>query len=192
MNKFGLICFYICSTEIFAYPVSSDPRYVLVPISLSNFNQQPRGPLDFIGNWIQSSDFFPLELNVPDTFSSIGNTVGGWANNVGNFAQNVGSTFQGFTQNVGSGIQGLTQNVGSGIQGLTQNVGSGIQSFTQGLTQRVPFLAAIVRPPGTSTQRFVVLIPARDFVGSNTINQNFNSNDKMDFNMNPDLMEIFP
>ncbi|CAG9854204.1 unnamed protein product [Phyllotreta striolata] len=163
MIKFTSICFclYACSSEIFAFPVSaSDTKFVLVPISLSNFNSKPRGPLDFIGNWIQSSNFFPVEINVPDTFATVGGTVGGWATNLGGIAQNVGSTFQ----------------------GLTQNVGSGIQNIAQTITQRLPFLAAIVRPPGASTQRFVLLIPAQGLEGK----------DKMDFNANSELLEIFP
>ncbi|XP_057670990.1 uncharacterized protein LOC130902741 [Diorhabda carinulata] len=140
-------CFILLSSFEFnlSFPVGrSDSGLILIPLSALRLNNQPRGPLDFIGNWIQSSSFFPIEINIPDTFSAVGNTIGGWASNVGNFAQNVGST----------------------LQGVTQNVGNGIQSFAQGLTQNVPLVGAFVRPNGSATQRIFILIPQRNDRGN--------------------------
>ncbi|VEN59517.1 unnamed protein product [Callosobruchus maculatus] len=88
----------------------------------------------FIGNWIASSDWFPIEVNVPDIFNNIGSGVGNVAQTVGQFAQNMGA----------------------GIMTFTQNVGSGIQSFAQGIGQRVPFIGAIVRPSTTTGDQQVV------------------------------------
>lgn len=79
-----------------------------------------RGPFDFIGNWIQGSEWFPIEINVPDTFGAVGNAVGVVAQGVGTFAQGVGSNISGFAQNVGQGFQSLSQNVGNGFQNFAQ------------------------------------------------------------------------
>nr|CAH7713174.1 unnamed protein product [Callosobruchus chinensis] len=111
-------------------------RYVYAahpPTAFYPHTYQTRGPLQFIGNWIASSDWFPIEVNVPDIFNNIGSGVGNVAQTVGQFAQNMGT----------------------GIMTFTQNVGSGIQSFAQGIGQRVPFIGAIVRPTATVGEQVV-------------------------------------
>ncbi|CAG9826910.1 unnamed protein product [Diabrotica balteata] len=137
-------------------------KLILVLICYGPQNQQPRGPLDFIGNLIQATGLIPIEINVPDTFSAVGNTVGGWATNVGNFAQGVGTTFQGFTQNIGSGVQ----------------------NFAQGLVQRVPILGTIIRPTGGSNQRYYILVPAQNHFEPSSASQNIKT-----LNISPDLLE---
>ncbi|XP_028142174.1 uncharacterized protein LOC114336052 isoform X2 [Diabrotica virgifera virgifera] len=162
-----VLCLFYCFTKTFSMPMNNEAKVILVPISYGPQNQQSRGPLDFIGNLIQSTGLIPIEINVPDTFSSVGNTVGGWATNVGNFAQGVGTTFQGFTQNIGSGVQ----------------------NFAQGLVQRVPILGTIIRPTATggSSQRYYILVPAQNYFEPNSAGQNIKT-----LNISPDLLEVFP
>nr|CAI5867356.1 unnamed protein product [Callosobruchus analis] len=117
-------------------------RYVYATLPQATFyihHHEARGPLQFIGNWIASSDWFPIEVNVPDIFSHIGSGVG-------NVAQTVGQ---------------VAQNMGSGIMTFTQNVGSGIQSFAQGIGQRVPFIGTIVRP--TTTTNYMLVVPSQKY-----------------------------
>ncbi|KAJ8961183.1 hypothetical protein NQ318_008865 [Aromia moschata] len=144
------------------------PLYNAIP-----YQQPPqsKGPFDFLGNWIQSSDWFPVEINVPDTITGVGNGVGSFATNVGN------------------GFNTFAQNVGNGFQTFTQNVGSGFQSFTQNLAQRIPILAVIVRP--NSPPRYFLMLPA-----GNMNNNGGNKQDNMNnMNFNPiesDILESFP
>lgn len=113
----------------------------------------------FIGDWIQGSDWFPIEINVPDTFGAIGNGIGNVAQSVGSFAQGVGS----FAQGVGTNLSGFAQGVGQGLQTLTQNVGNGVQGVTQFFTrpnaqngQKTPQLGDTV-PVGQ--QKIFILVP---------------------------------
>ncbi|CAH1983921.1 unnamed protein product [Acanthoscelides obtectus] len=139
---------------------------VIPPAPYYPHHQQTRGPLQFIGNWIDSSDWFPIEVNVPDVFSNIGSGVG-------NVAQTVGQ---------------LAQNMGAGIMTFTQNVGSGIQNFAQGIGQRVPFIAALVRPSTTpnegqevAPQMYMILVPERGYAGDPPLSQ-----------MESEILETFP
>lgn len=126
---------------------------------------QVRGPFDFIGNWIhnwiQSSDWFPIEINVPDTFSNVGAGFQSFTQNVGNgfqtFQQNVGNGFQQFQQNVGNGWQQLQQNVGNGVNGLTQSFGNGVRNFTQ----TIPIFNTHPSHHGQSV-RYFLLVPVRN------------------------------
>ncbi|KAJ8974859.1 hypothetical protein NQ317_001957 [Molorchus minor] len=151
--------------EVLLFPTRASSVYNYMPYPPPPF--QTRGPFDFIGNWIQSSEWFPVEINVPDTVSSIGNGVGT------------------FATNVGSGFNNFAQNVGIGFQTFTQNLGNGFQSFTQNLTERFPILAVFVRP--NSPPRYFVLVPK---VKAN----NRNNNDKSETHLNHinDLLEVFP
>lgn len=128
---------------------------------------QVRGPLDFIGNWIQSSEWFPVEINVPDTFASVGNGIGTLATNVGN------------------GFNAFTQNLGSGFQTFTQNVGSNVQNFAQNLSQRFPVLAVVVRP--NAPARYFALVPVRTVGGDDTKKPYLPA-----WQMESDVLEAFP
>lgn len=79
-----------------------------------------RGPFDFIGNWIQGSEWFPLEVNVPDTFGAVGSAVNTAAQGVGSFAQGVGNNIGVLAQNLGQGFQTFSQNLGNGFQNMAQ------------------------------------------------------------------------
>lgn len=114
----------------------------------SPYQAQLKGPLSFIGDWINNSDWFPIEINVPDTFGAIGNGLQGFGNNVGNFAQGIGN-------NIGNFAQG----VGTGFNTVTTNIGNGLQSFAQ----RIPIISNFVRPVAVAqntkfgTKYFVVM-----------------------------------
>ncbi|XP_017784493.1 PREDICTED: uncharacterized protein LOC108568090 [Nicrophorus vespilloides] len=41
-----------------------------------------RGIWDVVGNWIQGSDWFPIQINIPQTFGSIGNGIMTFANGI--------------------------------------------------------------------------------------------------------------
>ncbi|XP_060517977.1 uncharacterized protein LOC132696888 isoform X2 [Cylas formicarius] len=140
------------------------------------YQPHTRGPFDFIGNWIQQSSWFPVEINVPDTFANIGNGLS-------QVTQNLGNGFNQFTQgvtqatsNLGNGVSQLSQNVGNGVSQFSQNVGSGVNQFTQGigsnwnqlsqnfnnwaqnLGQRIPIISNFVRHkvPGSG---LIVVVP---------------------------------
>nr|XP_023029244.1 uncharacterized protein LOC111517348 [Leptinotarsa decemlineata] len=166
------LCFSWLSFLLAAPAIDSTRRIIIVPASfLQNehiLQGQNRGPLDFIGNLIQSSGFFPIEINVPDTFGSIGNGVGTLANNVGNFAQNVGTGFQTFTQNVGNGFQNFVQ--------------------------RVPILGAFVRPVGGSvtTQKYFILVPTQKNADPDQLLKKLDNFQKSTGQVDSDIFDFFP
>lgn len=82
-----------------------------------------RGPFDFLGSWIQNAPFLPIEINIPDTFASVGGAVGSAAQNVGMFAQGVGTNLNSWFQNAGQGFHTFTQNMGSHLQNVTHFFG---------------------------------------------------------------------
>lgn len=159
-------------------------------------NMALRGPFDFIGNWIQGSDWFPIEINVPDTFGAVGNAFGYVAQGVGNVAQGVGS----FAQGVGTNVNNFAQGVGQGWQTLSQNFGNGVQGFAQLFPrpnaqsgQKNPQLGQSVNVGGQ--QKFLILVPMG---ASNGNGQSrlpfpmFNMKNNMPTIDNDILLEAFP
>lgn len=138
-----------------------------IPYANANPYGNLRGPLDFIGNWIQSSEWFPIEVNVPDTFAAVGNGVSSFANNIG-----------------------------SGFQTFTQNAGNAFQNFAQGLSQR-PIIGAIVRPiqgqqpqvPPVVAQKYFVVMPTQNVREREKYLQN---KIKEQLEMENDILEPFP
>ena len=63
-------------------------RYV--PVLVNVPAKLPRQ--DFIGSWIQSSEWFPIEINIPDTISAIGS---GLSTGFMNFSDAFGNWIQG-------------------------------------------------------------------------------------------------
>ncbi|KAG5888644.1 hypothetical protein JTB14_021269 [Gonioctena quinquepunctata] len=157
-----------CFAFLSAAPAFDTRRIIIVPASLLENSNLPlgqtRGPFDFIGNWIQSTGFFPIEINVPDTFGAIGNNVGTLATNAGNFAQNVGTGFQTFTQNVGNGFQNFVQ--------------------------RVPILGSIIRPTGANGQKYYILVPTKS--ANNEHLSQSNGVQKDIGRVEADILEYFP
>ncbi|XP_045470693.1 uncharacterized protein LOC123677979 isoform X2 [Harmonia axyridis] len=107
--------------------------YVLVPIGRVQESGARQG---IIAGWIQNSQFFPIEVNVPQVVS-----------------------------NVSSGVQQFGQNVGQGIQTVGQNVGQNFQNWMSSLGQRFPIINRLpiignnnAKPP----QKFFLLKPEDD------------------------------
>lgn len=114
--------------------------YVLVPIR----EVQESGPRQgIIAGWIQNSQFFPVEINIPEVISNVSNGV------------------QQFGQNIGQGIQSAGQNVGQGLQTWISNLG---QRFP--IINRVPFLGN--QNHQLAPQKVLVFIPPKK---SNDLNR---------------------
>lgn len=157
-----------------------------------------RGPFDFIGNWIQGSDWFPIEINVPDTFGAVGNVVGNVAQGVGSFAQGVGSNINGFAQNVGQGFQTFSQNFGNGFQNLGQlfsqrpNSVANVQPAQPDNGQKNPQTEIQQAPSVGAQQKYFILMPMNmASTNSRPIYPFLQTRNKMPFD-NDMLLEVFP
>ncbi|CAH0558233.1 unnamed protein product [Brassicogethes aeneus] len=122
-----LLFFLFCCEIASAAPISQrDGRdVVFVPARYIPFPLDPaylKGPLSFIGDWINGSEWFPVELNVPDSFAAIGNGIQGFGNGIGTFAQGVGSNFGNFAQNLGNNWNNFALNVGNRFHNITQKL----------------------------------------------------------------------
>lgn len=89
-----------------------------------------------IAGWIQNSQFFPIEVNVPQVIS-----------------------------NVSSGVQQFGQNVGQGIQTVGQNVGQGFQTWMAAIGQRFPIVNRLPiignQNNQNAPQKLFVLLPSK-------------------------------
>ncbi|XP_044750256.1 uncharacterized protein LOC123310703 isoform X2 [Coccinella septempunctata] len=117
-----------------AVPVISK-GYVLLPVGDL---KESGGRQGIIAGWIQNSQFFPIEVNVPQIIS-----------------------------NVTSGVQGIGQNVGQGLQTVGQNVGQGLQNWASSLGQRfpiinrLPIIGSQINQNQMTTQKFLVMMPVK-------------------------------
>lgn len=119
---------------------------------------QPKGIWNAVGDFITSTGFFPIEINVPDT---VGTIVSG-AQNV---YAGISSTIAGVPATVGtivSGAQNVYTGISSGVSDIGQNVYSGISGIAGNVIQRIPLLQGVTSSNNPRPLKsFFVLVPLK-------------------------------
>ncbi|KAL3282295.1 hypothetical protein HHI36_005484 [Cryptolaemus montrouzieri] len=144
---------YVLSILLFLRCSSSAPvmrkGYILVPIrDRSSASEAKQGGI--IASWIQNSQFFPIEINVPDLISNASNGI----------------------QNVGQGIQSFGQNLSQGYQTWITNLG---ERFP--IINRLP-IPGLQQNQGN--QKYLILIPLEGEQNSNQVVSKPTMNDLLD------------